>query len=153
MKTAGVKLLVLEVLATVPRPYTEHVIEEVFLRIEGAPDWRREYDRLVDALGRDVVNNWGGYWVANALGKVGEHQVASKRCKLIGSYSLLDTDAKTVAKKPKEAEARELMAAYYQAHKSDLPPEVRRHREAIIDLIMEGMSAEQAFSMAAKSDA
>jgi hypothetical protein len=148
MKTADVKLLVREVLEAVPKPYSEHVIQDVFLLIEQTPKWHKEYDRLVKSLGKDVVNNWGGSWVAQALGKTGERQVSSQSCALIGSYSILDTDARTVAKKPKEAEALEMMSAYYQAHKADLPPEVRKYRDEIVNLIMEGMPAEQAFAVA-----
>ena len=51
----------------------------------------------------------------------------------------------TVARKPKESEAREMMAAYYQAHKAELPEAVRKHRELIVELIMEGISPTQAF--------
>ena len=148
MKTAEVKLLVREVLEAVPKPYSERVIEDVFLLIEQTPKWHVEYDRLVRSLGKDVVNNWGGSWVAQALGKVGERQASSHSCALIGSYSILDTDARTVAKKPKEAEALELMSAYYQAHKADLAPEVRKYRDEIVNLIMEGMLPERAFAVA-----
>ncbi|MDQ0741045.1 hypothetical protein [Pseudomonas sp. W4I3] len=51
-------------------------------------------------------------------------------------------------KKVKKPQARERMAAYYQAHKSGLPLNVSEYREAIIELIMEGFSDEQAYSMA-----
>jgi hypothetical protein len=97
------------------------------------------------------VNTWGGYWVANALGKVGEHQVPSKKSSLIGSYSILDTDAKSVTRKPKDGEAREMMADYYQAHKAELPPEIRKHRELIVELLMEGMAPAEAFQMVLKA--
>lgn len=147
MKTSDVKSLIREVLATMPTPYSEHVIDEVFHAIEMAPCWHREYVVLCGTLGKSTVNTWGGYWIANALGKTGEHQVASKRSKLIGSYSILDTDAKTVLKKPKEPEALQRMADFYQANKSELPPEVRKHREQIVEFIMEGMAPKDAFAM------
>ncbi len=153
MKTSEVKALVREVLVAIPQPYSEHVIDEVFSFIEHEPLWHREYERLCSSLGKAVVNNWGGYWVANAVEKVGERQVPSKKSTLIGSYSILDIDAKTVLKKPKEPEALKLMADYYQAHKAQLSPEVRRHRESIVELLMEGMSVEAAFTMVAKSGA
>ena len=38
-----------------------------------------------------------------------------------------------------------MMAAYYQAHKAELPEAVRKHRELIVELIMEGISPTQAF--------
>jgi hypothetical protein len=141
-----VKALVREVLATIPQPYTEHVIDDVFYSIETTPEWFGVYESLCSTLGKSVVNNWGGYWVANALGKIGEHQVPSKKSKLITSYSLLDTDAKTVMRKPKESEALQLMSDYYQAHKSELPADIRKFREAIIELITEGMPVAEAFS-------
>jgi hypothetical protein len=153
MKTAEVKALVREVLATLPKPYSEHVIDEVFFAIEHDQRWHREYESLCSMLGKTVVNTWGGYWIANTLGKIGEHQVSTKKSTLIGSYSVLDTDAKTVTRKPKEPEALQAMADYYQAHKSQLPAEVRKHRDLIVELLMEGMSAEEAFAMVVKSGA
>ncbi len=52
-------------------------------------------------------------------------------------------------KKIKEPQALELMAAYYQAHKETMPLTIRRQRELIVELIMEGFSAQDAFSQAA----
>ncbi len=147
MKTSDVKSLVREVLDTISTPYSEHVIDEVFHAIEIEPRWLAEYDALCETLGKTTVNTWGGYWIANALGKVGEHQVPSKRSKLIGSYSILDTDAKTILKRPKELEALQLMADFYQANKSELPAEVRKHRDRIVEFIMEGMAPKEAFAM------
>jgi hypothetical protein len=151
MKTAGVKALVREVLSDLPTPYSEHVIEDVFVAIENSPRWRDEYDALTGSLGKTVVNTWGGFWIANAIGKVGERQMPSKRSTLLGSYSILDTDAKTIVRKPKESEALQLMADYYQSHKSELPSEVRKHREYIVELLMEGVPAAKAFAMVLES--
>jgi hypothetical protein len=150
MRTSPVKALVREVLATLPKPYSEHVIDDVFFSIETVPEWRGVYDSLCMALGKSVVNTWGGYWVANSLGKLGEHQVPSKKSRLIASYSLLDTDAKTVMRKPKEADALQLMSDYYQAHKSELPPDIRKYREAIVDMLMEGATPAEAFAAVRK---
>ena len=69
MKTTCVKKLVNEVLDSLPQPYTEHVIEEVFAAIEHHPKWRQEYDQACVELGRTVVNTWGGYWIANGYVK------------------------------------------------------------------------------------
>ncbi|MCS6231296.1 hypothetical protein G3488_10570 [Shewanella baltica] len=145
MKTIEVKNLVREVLETLPTPYSHHVIDEVFYSIENEPLWRERYEALCSTLTKDVVNNWGGRWVAITLGKSGEQQVSSKKSNLINSYSLLDTDAKTIAKKPSESEARLAMSQYYQAHKNELPPSVRNSRELIVALITEGMATEEAF--------
>jgi hypothetical protein len=151
MRTAEVKSLVREVLATFPKPYSEHVIDDVFGAVERNRGWRQRYESQCDTLGKTVVNTWGGYWVANILGKAGEHQLPSKKSSLIGSYSVLDTDAKSVMRKPKEAEARQVMADYYQAHQAELPPEIRKHRELIVELLMEGMPAAEAFQMVLKA--
>jgi hypothetical protein len=85
------------------------------------------------------------------MGKVGEHQVPSKKSKLIASYSLLDTDARTAVRKPKESEALQLMSDYYQAHKLELPADIRKFREAIIELIREGVPVAEAFSAVRES--
>lgn len=152
MKTAEVKALFCEVLETLPRPYTEHVIDDVFFAIEHEPTWFHEYESQIAILGKTVVNTWGGFWIANALSKSGEQQISSKRSKLISSYSLLDTDAKTILRKPNEDEALMIMAEYYQAHKSKLSPEIRMRRELIVALLMEGMPAEEAFALVLRSD-
>ncbi len=151
MRTGEVKSLVREVLNTLPKPYSEHIIDEVFSEIERNAQWRRRYEIQCDALGKAVVNTWGGYWIANALGKLGEHQVPSKKSSLIGSYSLLDTDAKTVMQKPKESEALQLMADYYKDHKAELPKDIHKHRELLIELLMDGMCPADAFEMVRKS--
>lgn len=153
MRTADVKALVREVLESLPKLHSEHVIDDVFCAIERKPEWLNRYASECESLGKTVVNTWGGYWVANALGKVGEHQVPAKKSTLIGSYSLLDTDTKTILRKPKEAEALQLMFDYYQAHKSELPTDIRKHRELIVELLMEGMSPADAFAMVLKSGA
>ena len=59
-KTAGVFVLVQEVLGTLPQPYGEDVILDLFLAIEGSPRLRRIYDGLVAQLTKDVANNWIG---------------------------------------------------------------------------------------------
>ena len=153
MKTSGIKALMREILESMPRPYSEHVIDEVFAAIESEPRWFRDYEALCSDLGKTVVHTWGGYWIANLVGKAGKQQVPSRKSKLIGSYSLLDTDARTILRKPKEAEALEIMAKYFQAHKAGLPTEVRKHRDLIVELIMEGLPPDEAFAMVLKSDA
>lgn len=108
----------------------------------------KRYGQLCDEFTKTVTNNWGGYWTATALGKTGMRNTPSRKSSLIGSYSILDTDAKTSLNKPKEEEARHLMAAYFQAHKAELPADVRKLREPIVELIMEGLSPAEAFSKA-----
>ncbi|MEO7323483.1 MAG: hypothetical protein ABIW82_01500 [Dokdonella sp.] len=153
MRTADIRTLVREILCAMPQPYSHHVIDEVFAAIELDSSWRNRYDSLCSSLGRDVVNNWGGRWIALTLGKVGEQQVPSRKSKLIGSYSILDTDAKIVARKPNRVEALQLMSDYYKIHKGKLPPQIRNLRDLIVDLLIEGMSVEDAFFEALKSGA
>lgn len=149
MRTADVRTLVQEVLDSLPKPFSHHVIDEAFAAIEQNPSWLSRYDSLCTSLGRDVVNNWGGRWIALSLGKVGEQQVPSKKSRLIGSYSILDTDAKV--RRPSRDEALQLMSDYYRSHKAALPPNIRNHRDLIVDLLVEGVTAEDAFSEALKS--
>ncbi|WP_066271187.1 hypothetical protein [Hydrogenophaga palleronii] len=58
----------------------------------------------------------------------------------------------TPRKKVKESKALQLMAAYYQEHKSAMPLSIRAQRELIVELIMEGFSEEEAFKQAAHID-
>ena len=147
MRTAEVKSLVENVLESIPQPYSHHVIEDVFLAIEENPQWRKQYNSLCSSLGRDVVNKWSGKWVALALGKTGEQQVSSKKSSLIGSYSVLDTDAKTLSKKPTDAEARKMMSDYYRIHQEELPTDVHKYRERILEFLASGLLPEQAFEV------
>lgn len=147
MRTAGVKKLVGMALDNVPKPYTEDVIEDVFLEIANEPEFMIEYDGLCKQLGKTTVNTWGGYWIANALGKTGPEQVPAKRSKLIQSYSKLTALATAATGKRKEPLALELMSDYYQEHKDQLPPSVRNHRDLIVEMLVAGLPVEQAFAM------
>lgn len=51
----------------------------------------------------------------------------------------------------KEPEALELMYLYYREHKDRLPSSISERREQIIELIREGLSAEEAFNQALKN--
>ena len=84
-RTEGVKTLVEEVLATVPTPYSEDVIDEVFLAIEANPTWLTAYNVMCNDLGVMVVNQAVGSWTSKAVA-TGDHQVPS-RSKLTESYS------------------------------------------------------------------
>ena len=85
-RTEGVKTLVEEVLATLPTPYSEDVIDEVLLAIEANPTWLTVYNVMRSDLGDTVVNQAVGSWTSKALGRTREHQVSS-RSKLAKSYS------------------------------------------------------------------
>lgn len=152
MRTAGVKRLMELALASLPLPHGEDVIDDVFYEIERSPKWRQDYEDLCTDLTRTVVNTWGGFWIANHEGLSGDHQVPSKKSTLIGSYSKLTGPAiKKGTTKIKEADASQLMFSYYQAHKSELPAGIQKNKEMIIDLLVMGLSVEDAFSTALKS--
>jgi len=51
-------------------------------------------------------------------------------------------------KRIKQPEAMKVMAQFYSHNKERLPPSVRNKRELIIELLMEGFTAEEAFSRA-----
>lgn len=152
MKTSGVKALVREVLETLQAPYTEHVIDDVFYTIETNPKFLSRYRVLCDELDKTVVNNWCGQWIAHALGKIGKVQIPSRRSTLIGSYSLLDTDATTIPSKPNEDESLQLMSDYYHTHKGKLPADIRLHRDAIVELIAAGTNPQDAFAAVMRPD-
>lgn len=147
MRTAGVKKLVNMVLDNLPKPYTEDVIDDVFFEIEHGQELMIEYDGLCRQLGKTTVNAWGGYWIANALGKTGLEQVPAKKSKLIHSYSRLTASATASTGKRKEPVALQLMSDYYQEHKVRLPPSVRNHRDLIVEMLVAGIPVEQAFAM------
>lgn len=147
MRTAGVKTLVNMVLDNVPKPYTEDVIDDVFLEIESDPEFRIEYDGLCKQLGKTTVNTWGGYWIANALGKTGLDQTPARKSKLIKSYSRLTAAATATGKKRKESEALQLMSDFYLEHKSRLPVHIRNHRDDIVEMLIAGLPVEQVFAM------
>lgn len=149
MRTARLKLFMEKVLSSLPKPHTEDVIEDVFAAIESNQGWRHEYDELVAEFGKTVTNAWGGFWIADAEGRHGVEQIPARRTTLLASYSKLTRAGKPIrGGKRKEAEALELMAAYYQAHKASLSPLVRERRDLIVDLIMEGFEPAEAFAKA-----
>src|SRR5437868_7305284 len=111
MRTARLKLLMEKVLASLPQPHTEDVIEEVFMTIERDEGLRHEYDELVSQLGKTVTNTWGGFWIAHSEGRHGADQLPARRTSLLESYSKLTRPGKNIRRgKRKEAEALSLMA-------------------------------------------
>ena len=149
MRTEEVKALVLTVLDSIKQPYSHHIIDEVFCEIEKDPKLMSKYERLCDVLSKDVVNNWGGHWVAIHLGKTGEQQVPSKLSSIIGSYSILDTD-EIVPRT--ENDAKKLMSDYYLENKQNLPVGIQKHRDLIIAFLLQGMSPQEAFCAALDQD-
>src|SRR6185295_746701 len=135
MRTAAVKRLMELALSSLPKPHTEDVIDDVFSAIERDPGWLKEYQSLCGNFGRTVVNTWGGFWIASSEGRSSVKQVSSEKSKLIDTYSKLSATKTKPAKKVKEPEALQAMAAYYREHKSELPARVRDYRELIVELL------------------
>ena len=146
MRTAGVKRLVIEVLASLPGPHTGDLIEDVFYAIEQRVDWHKRYNVLCADLGKTVANNWFAFWTASLTERRRLEQAPSTRTSLIATYSKLAEKVSTPAKKVKEADALQNMADYFQENRSKLPPAIRKHRETIVGLLMAGSSAEDAFA-------
>ena len=166
LRTAGVKQLVSEVLASLPEPHTEDVIADLFQEIEQRPALRQRYDDLCAALTKTMVNKWCGVWTERLVGGTGFKQVQATSTTLIESYSKLVLDGSnphqritTAAKsrtatsprvptqKITEAAAAQMMSDYFQKNRAMLPLSVRKHRERLIELLMAGSSAEEAFSV------
>ncbi|MES2625368.1 MAG: hypothetical protein V4628_08825 [Pseudomonadota bacterium] len=163
MKTIDVKKLVTEVLKSLPQPYSENIIDEVFFAIEINDRLFRRYSECCADLGRVKVNTAGANWVRKELGKPTLREVPAKLSKLIGTYSVLDIKAtpvrkKAVANKPKrvtttakkraEVDARKLLSDYYMANKPSLPPQIGLYREEILKLIRSGVPVANAFEQA-----
>lgn len=147
MRTAGVKALVKLAMGNVPEPYTEDIIDDVFQEIESNPELKAEYDVLCRQLGKTTVNTWGGYWIADALGKAGVEQTPAKKSKLIQTYSRLTIAAPAPGKKRKEPEALQLMSDFYFEHKSRLPAGIANNRADVIEMLVAGLPVEQVFAM------
>ena len=88
-RTAGVEVLVRDVLASIPQPYSEDIIEEVCMAIESSPAWKQRYDELGVVLHPTVVNNWIGQYVKDQTGYETLREVTARRSSLIKNYSKL----------------------------------------------------------------
>ena len=146
MRTSDAKRLMADVLASLPQPHGCDVMDDVYYEIEQRVDWRRRYSELCDALGKTAANNWCGFWIANLEDRRRGEQVPAAKTRLTVTYSRLADEDDAPRKKVKEADAVENTAAYFQEHRSKLPPAIRKHRETIVELLMAGISAEDAFS-------
>lgn len=89
LKTEGVRLLVQDVLQTLPQPYGEDVIEDVFCEIEKTPQWRKRYNELVEELTLLVVNSAIGRHTKALIGFDTLREVDVRRTRLSKNYSKL----------------------------------------------------------------
>jgi hypothetical protein len=148
MYSLRLKQLVTEVLATNNAPEAGDVIEEVFLAIEANPLWRKTFDEVARANGKDMAAAWTGFWVAHLAQRAGEVRETAARSTLIESFTRLDAPAQERGKKLDEAEAVQAMHEYFKANRATLPATVRDHRDVIVALIMDGLPLEAAFAKA-----
>jgi hypothetical protein len=88
-KTEGIYILAKDVLRTLPEPYGEDIIEDVFLAIENNCDFHRRYKDLGEALHLWVVNNWIGKYTKEFTGYRNLRAVNAKRSNLITAYTKL----------------------------------------------------------------
>jgi len=89
-KTDGVAELVRVILQTLPKPYGEDIIEDVFVAIEHNPNWLKRYNELGTELSEVwVVNNWVGQHTRAQTGYETIKEVSTTRTKLAKSYSKL----------------------------------------------------------------
>lgn len=146
MTAIRLKALVEEVLKAIPQPYTEDLIEDVFVAIDGNERWKKEYEALKYNLHKSVANAWIGFWVANLTGRIAGEQVSASRASLIESYAKLAKRPRVAARKVKEPEALKAMSEYFFANKETLPPAIRENRGLILELIKAGFDVADAFA-------
>ena len=152
MKTVGVKHLVEQVLAQLPRPLTEDVIEDVFLAIEVNHGWLNEYEQLCSSLGKLVTNSAVGMWVAKDVGRTGAQQVPSTKSKIAGSYSKLVFAGATAGRKLKADEAAQDVWEFFSRNRAIFTKDISRFKSTLIDLVMEGTPVKEAFIIVPGAD-
>jgi hypothetical protein len=148
MRMTGTRQLVEDVLDTLPKPYTEDVVDDVFHAIEERAEWRRRYDVLVTSMARKVVQARAAFWIANYVGRSVAEEVSAQKSTLIETYPKLKKPGEKRGKKMKEPEALKAMSTYYQANRAGLPASISSQRDVIVEMLMEGYSVEDAFSKA-----
>jgi len=153
LPTLRLKQLVDQARASLPLPHTRDVIEDVFLAIEGNPDWRKTYDEIVYKLGKPATNAWAGFWIAHSEGLVADQRETAARSTLIESYSPIVAPAAKRGKKLKEPDAVQAMHQHFLANRASLPPAIREHRNVIVALIMDGIEPGVAFAKALEKPA
>lgn len=89
LKTEDVNQLVHAILQTIPEPYSEDIIDEVFLTIEKNPHWLRQYKKLCDELNKNVVNVWIAKYTKKNTGLNSGEIKAAVQSHLIQSFTKL----------------------------------------------------------------
>lgn len=152
-RSLRLKQLVDAILETLPKPHTADVIEDVFVAIEGNPEWRATYDRMVYESGKSAIHAWASFWISHAEQRTGEERAASARSTLIESYAKLVAPAAKRGKKMREPAALQAMHEHFLANRATLAADIRQQRDVIVALIMDGMGVEQAFAQAVEKPA
>jgi hypothetical protein len=89
-RSKGIKVLVQDVLAIFPKPYSEDIILDVCMAIEHNPEWRRRYDDLCDELRDAVVNSGISQYIKEETGLVSLYEVSTKgKSHILRAYSKL----------------------------------------------------------------
>ena len=89
-RNKGVKVLIHDVLAIMPKPYSEDIILDVCMAIEHNPEWRRRYDELCDDLRDSVVNPLIGQYVKEETGLISLREVSTKgKSHILRTYTKL----------------------------------------------------------------
>jgi hypothetical protein len=89
-RTKSVKILVCDVLAIMPKPYSEDIILDVCMAIEHNPEWRRRYDELCDDLRDAVVNPAISQYVKEETGLLNLREVSTRgKSHIIRTYTKL----------------------------------------------------------------
>jgi hypothetical protein len=168
MKIIDLKKIVSEVLATLPQPHSENIVDEVFFAIEKNDRLFRIYSECCSNLGRVKVNTAGENWVKKELGRTILREVPAQLSKLIDTYAVLNIKAPpapkkaagakakpktTTAKKRLEQEARQALSDYYLAKRASLPPQIALYREEILKLLRAGVPVADAFERAVAESA
>jgi len=170
MKLVDLKKIISEVLATLPKPHSADVVDEVFLSIEQNDRLFRIYSECCINLGKAKVNAAGDNWVKKELGRTTLREAPAQLSKLIETYSVLNIKAAAAPKKPAgvgtkpkakgptakkrlEQEARQLLSDYYTANRASLPPTITLYRPQILALIRAGVPVAEAFARPVAEDA
>jgi len=170
MKIVDLKKIISEVLATMPKPHSADVIDEVYLAIEQNDRLFRIYSQCSINLGRAKVNAAGDSWIRKELGRTVLREAPAQLSKLIDSYSVLNIKAAATPKKPAgtgtkpktksitakkrvEQDARQALSDYYMANKASLPQQITLFREEILALIKAGVPVAEAFERAFDEEA
>ena len=87
-RTEPIRELVVEVLQSIGRPYSEDITDKVCCAIENNSHWQARYQALTNDLRDWVVNNWIGVYCRELTGRKRGQQVRASSS-LIKSYSKL----------------------------------------------------------------